>query len=197
MGCGGIKVANDQNRPPSLEVQLEKQKRDLEYQVETNNIKLNSLEKEIEEIDKKVKEGENNIKLNQYQLKEEELKSKAKKLIELKRDRARLQKTLEQISSMNETLKNNLDSVTKKIIENQNMKAIKNQNVIMDQYEKENVTQAIGMNVANLKRQKEEDEKMQKILQRGNDAYIGNDNLKDEDAYLRDLLGKGTTPSPF
>ena len=197
MGCGGIKVANDQNRPPSLEVQLEKQKRDLEYQVETNNIKLNSLEKEIEEIDKKVKEGENNIKLNQYQLKEEELKSKAKKLIELKRDRARLQKTLEQISSMNETLKNNLDSVTKKIIENQNMKAIKNQNVIMDQYEKENVTQAIGMNVANLKRQKEEDEKVQKILQRGNDAYIGNDNLKDEDAYLRDLLGKGTTPSPF
>ena len=197
MGCGGIKVANDQNRPPSLEVQLEKQKRDLEYQVETNNIKLNSLEKEIEEIDKKVKEGENNIKLNQYQLKEEELKSKAKKLIELKRDRARLQKTLEQISSMNETLKNNLDSVTKKIIENQNMKAIKNQNVIMDQYEKENVTQAIGMNVANLKRQKEEDEKMQKILQRGNDAYIGNDNLKDEDAYLRDLLGRGTTSTPF
>ena len=197
MGCGGIKVANDQNRPPSLEVQLEKQKRDLEYQVETNNIKLNSLEKEIEEIDKKVKEGENNIKLNQYQLKEEELKSKAKKLIELKRDRARLQKTLEQISSMNETLKNNLDSVTKKIIENQNLKAIKNQNVIMDQYEKENVTQAIGMNVANLKRQKEEDEKMQKILQRGNDAYIGNDNLKDEDAYLRDLLGRGTTSTPF
>ena len=197
MGCGGIKVANDQNRPPSLEVQLEKQKRDLEYQVETNNIKLNSLEKEIEEIDKKVKEGENNIKLNQYQLKEEELKSKAKKLIELKRDRARLQKTLEQISSMNETLKNNLDSVTKKIIENQNMKAIKNQNVIMDQYEKENVTQAIGMNVANLKRQKEEDEKMQKILQRGNDAYIGNDNLKDEDAYLKDLLGRGTTSTPF
>ena len=197
MGCGGIKVANDQNRPPSLEVQLEKQKRDLEYQVETNNIKLNSLEKEIEEIDKKVKEGENNIKLNQYQLKEEELKSKAKKLIELKRDRARLQKTLEQISSMNETLKNNLDSVTKKIIENQNMKAIKNQNVIMDQYEKENVTQAIGKNVANLKRQKEEDEKMQKILQRGNDAYIGNDNLKDEDAYLRDLLGRGTTSTPF
>ena len=197
MGCGGIKVANDQNRPPSLEVQLEKQKRDLEYQVETNNIKLNSLEKEIEEIDKKVKEGENNIKLNQYQLKEEELKSKAKKLIELKRDRARLQKTLEQISSMNETLKNNLDSVTKKIIENQNMKAIKNQNVIMDQYEKENVTQAIGMNVANLKRQKEEDEKMQKILQRVNDAYIGNDNLKDEDAYLRDLLGRGTTSTPF
>ena len=197
MGCGGIKVANDQNRPPSLEVQLEKQKRDLEYQVETNNIKLNSLEKEIEEIDKKVKEGENNIKLNQYQLKEEELKSKAKKLIELKRDRARLQKTLEQISSMNETLKNNLDSVTKKIIENQNMKAIKNQNVIMDQYEKENVTQAIGMNVANLKRQKEEDEKVQKILQRGNDAYIGNDNLKDEDAYLRDLLGRGTTSTPF
>ena len=197
MGCGGIKVANDQNRPPSLEVQLEKQKRDLEYQVETNNIKLNSLEKEIEEIDKKVKEGENNIKLNQYQLKEEELKSKAKKLIELKRDRARLQKTLEQISSMNETLKNNLDSVTKKIIENQNMKAIKNQNVIMDQYEKENVTQAIGMNVANLKRQKEEDEKVQKILQRGNDAYIGNDNFKDEDAYLRDLLGRGTTSTPF
>ena len=197
MGCGGVKVANDQSRPLSLDVQLEKQKRDLEFQVETNNIKIKSIEKDIEEIDKKIKEGENDIKLNQYQLKEEELRSKAKKLIELKRDRTRLQKTFEQISTMNETLKNNLDGITKKILENQNKKAIKNQNEIMQQYEKENVTNAIGMNVANLKRQKEEDEKMQRILQRGNDAYIGNENLKDEDAYLKELLGRGTTSTPF
>ena len=198
MGCGDNPQVNEVKREsPSLEIQLEQQKRDLTYQVDSNSFKIGDLEKKIEEYDRQIREGENDIKLNQYQLKEEELKSKARKLIEIKRNRARDQKTLEQISTMNEGLKNNLDAIEKKIIENQNFKAIKKQNEIMGQYEKQNVGQIVMNNVADLKRQKEEDDKIQRILQRGNDAYIGNDNLKDEDAYLRDLLGKGTTPSPF
>ena len=198
MGCGGIKTVE---KGLSLDEQLEKQRRDLSYQVETNNIKINSLEKEIDEYDQKIKEGESDIKINQYQLKEDELKAKAKKLIEIRRDRARDQKQLEQISSMNETMKNNLVAVEKKIMENKNMQVLKNQNDLMNDYDKENnVGEIVGNNVANLKRQKDDDEKVQKILQRGNDAYIGSDNLNDENAYLNNLLGNNNnriTPTPF
>ena len=200
MGCCGIQVVEEKGL--SLDEQLEKQKRDLSYQVETNNIKIQALEKRIEEYDQKIKEGENDIKLNQYQLKEDELKAKAKKLIEIRRDRARDQKQLEQISSMNETMKNNLVAVEKKIMENKNMQVLKNQNDLMKDYDKENnVGQIVGNNVTNLKRQKDEDEKVQKILQRGNDAYFGSNNLNDENAYLNNLLGNNNTnritPTPF
>ena len=200
MGCCGIQVVEEKGL--SLDEQLEKQKRDLSYQVETNNIKIQALEKKIEEYDQKIKEGENDIKLNQYQLKEDELKAKAKKLIEIRRDRERDQKQLEQISSMNETMKNNLVAVEKKIMENKNMQVLKNQNDLMKDYDKENnVGQIVGNNVTNLKRQKDEDEKVQKILQRGNDAYIGSNNLNDENAYLNNLLGNNNTnritPTPF
>ena len=198
MGCGGIKTVE---KGLSLDEQLEKQRRDLSYQVETNNIKINSLEKEIDEYDQKIKEGESDIKINQYQLKEDELKAKAKKLIEIRRDRARAQKQLEQISTMNEAMKNNLAAVEKKISENKNMQVLKNQNDLMNDYDKENnVGEIVGNNVANLKRQKDDDEKVQKILQRGNDAYIGSDNLNDENAYLNNLLGNNNnriTPTPF
>ncbi len=198
MGCGGIKTVE---KGLSLDEQLEKQRRDLSYQVETNNIKINSLEKEIDEYDQKIKEGESDIKINQYQLKEDELKAKAKKLIEIRRDRARAQKQLEQISTMNEAMKNNLAAVEKKISENKNMQVLKNQNDLMNDYDKENnVGEIVGNNVANLKRQKDDDQKVQKILQRGNDAYIGSDNLNDENAYLNNLLGNNNnriTPTPF
>ena len=198
MGCGGIKTVE---KGLSLDEQLEKQRRDLSYQVETNNIKINSLEKEIDEYDQKIKEGESDIKINQYQLKEDELKAKAKKLIEIRRDRARAQKQLEQISTMNEAMKNNLAAVEKKISENKNMQVLKNQNDLMNDYDKENnVGEIVGNNVANLKRQKDDDQKVQKILQRGNDAYMGSDNLNDENAYLNNLLGNNNnriTPTPF
>ena len=198
MGCDDNPQVNEVKREsPSLEIQLEQQKRDLTYQVDSNSFKIGDLEKKIEEYDRQIREGENDIKLNQYQLKEEELKSKARKLIEIKRNRARDQKTLEQISTMNEGLKNNLDAIEKKIIENQNFKALKKQNEIMGQYERQNVGQIVTNNVVDLKRQKEEDDKIQRILQRGNDAYIGNDNLKDEDAYLKNLLGNGTLGNQF
>ena len=198
MGCDNDpQVIEVERESPPLEIKLEQQKRDVTYQVDSNSIKISDLEKKIEGYDKQIREGENDIKLNQYQLKEEELKSRARKLIEIKRNRARDQKTLEQISTMNEGLKNNLDAIEKKIIEIKNLKAIKNQNEIMGQYEKQNVGKIVMDNVEDLKRQKEDDEKLQRILQRGNDAYIGNDNLKDEDAYLRTLLGNGTTPSSF
>ena len=77
------------------------------------------------------------------------------------------------------------------------MKALKNQNEIMKQYEKENIGQTIINNAVYLKKQRDEDNKNQKLLQRANDAYIGNDVLKDEDAYLKNLLGNGTSGNPF
>ena len=180
----------------TLEEKLEKQKRELAIQVETNNIKIISLEREIEELDKKIKEGESDIKLNQFQYTESELKSKAKKLVELNRDKNRVQKSLESVLALNQAAKNNLDGVEKKILENQNIKILQNGNEVMNQYNEINKVNIISDNVGNLAKQKAEEEKIQKILNNGNDAYVGEDNLNNEEAYLNELLGKGNK-TPF
>ena len=196
MGCSDT-GENTRRKTQSLEISLENQKNQLEQQIYQNNEEKYNLEKKIEDYDKKIKEGENYIKMNQSQLSEEQLRSTARKIIEIKRDRTRDQRTLEQISTMNEGLKNNLDATEKKIIEIKNMKALKNQNEIMKQYEKENIGQTAINNAEFLKKQRDDDNKIQRLLQRGNDAYIGNDDLKDEDAYLKNLLGNGTSGNPF
>ncbi len=58
---------------------MESQKRDLMFQIEQNNLKIKSLENEIQNLDSQIRDGENDIKLNQFLLKENELKAKAKK----------------------------------------------------------------------------------------------------------------------
>jgi hypothetical protein len=69
------------------------------------------------------------------------------------------------------------------------MKALNQGNEIMDQYNKLNNNAILTNNINSLMNQRAEDEKTKKMLQRVNNAYIGNDpNLQDEDAYLKQLL---------
>ena len=189
MGCD--EEPRVQEKRLRLEEQLEIQKRYLLGQIQDNNIKISLYEKEIQDFDNQIKEGENYIKMNQFQLKENELKTKAKALLDIKKDKERVQRSLDSLRTMNETLKNNLENIDRKIEEQRNMKALKQGNEIMDQYNKLNNNAILTNNINSLMNQKAEDEKTKKILQRGNNAYIGNDpNLQDEDAYLKQLIGK-------
>ena len=164
------------------------QKRDLTMQIENNHLKLLNLEKEIEEIEDKISEGENDIRLNQSLLNENELRNKAKKLVELNRDKQRNIKSLEYILTINETLKNNLESIDKKIIEYQNMPFLNRANNIMDSNRIEDNAQILANNTNTLLKQREEEEKIQKLLEEANKAYLGNEYLKNEEEYLKNLL---------
>ena len=204
--CSGIPKTNDNNKegcpviviPPKkndedLEIRMEKLKRDLLLQIEENKFKIKSTEKEILEIENKIKQGEIDIQKNHFQYNESELKYKAKKLLELKRDKARSEITVESLSTYNETNKNNLQTIKNKIEEIKNIKLLKQGNEIMNLISKEDYNKILETNTKNLLAQKRIDDQNQEILQRANNQYVGDDILQNEEAYLKQLLG---TSSP-
>ena len=90
---------------------------------------------------------------------------------------------------MNETLKNNRENLERKIDEQQNVRELKQGNAIMNQISKENHTKTIQDNINNLYLQKKQEEETKRILERGNKQMVGDENLINEDAYLKQLLG--------
>ena len=112
MGCSSSEAVGVGPRL-SLEEEMERQKRNLDLQIDENNIKIMGYEREIEDFNNQIKERENEVKLNGYALSEAEINSKMKKLMDLQKDRARIQRSLDSLKTLNETLKNNLENVKK------------------------------------------------------------------------------------
>lgn len=185
MGCSGT----NQVKEYDLEQKMYKQKDNLSYKISENEIKIQEYENQIQNFEYLIKNGETDIQVNQFQLKESELKAKAKKLLELKREKDRTQQTLEKLQAMNETLKNNRENLERKIDEQQNVRELKQGNAIMNQISKENHTKTIQDNINNLYLQKKQEEETKRILERGNKQMVGDENLINEDAYLKQLLG--------
>ena len=109
MGCSSAETVD----VDSIEKEMELQKRILNVQINENNQKIMSYERKIEDYNNRIKEGENEVKLNRYALNEAEINNKIKKLMDLQKDRARIQRSLDSLKTLNETLKNNLENIKK------------------------------------------------------------------------------------
>ena len=169
----------------SLEDQLKNQKLNLQNQIESNNIKIISYENDIEELENQIKEGENYIRTNHLQLNYMELKHKSSQLIELYKDKDRALRNLDSLFNINETMKNNLENIEKKLEEERKVSSLKQANQIMEEY-----NEILANNINLLMEQRHQDENTKKILERYNNAYNGNDpSLQNVDAYLEQLLG--------
>ena len=190
MGCSGSSSSHtiDYN----LEANLERQRRSLLIQIDEDKIKIQNYENQIQNFENQIKDLENDIKLNQFQYKESELKAKVKKIIDLKKDQERAKRSLDSLTTINETMKNNLENIENNINKLSNMKKIQEGNEVMNQVKNQNHNGILQDNVENLLDQRARDEQTKKILQRANNQYLGNDPQYNEDAYLKELLG-GTT----
>ena len=184
MGCDEI---NDEKL--TIEEQMEILKRKLKARKLDNELKIMSLEKEIESYENQIKDGENDIKLNQFLYNESELKIKVKKLIQIQNDKNRIQRNLDSLTAMNETIKNNIQNIENKMDEYSNMNYFKEGNELLNQLNKENNAGVLIENNNALLNQKREEERTKQILQKGNEKIAGND-LYNEDDYLKQLLGK-------
>ena len=185
MGCSDSSQVNEVD----LERRMNRQKDNFSYKITENEIKIQKYESQIQNLEYLIKQGEADIQVNQFQLKQSELKAKAKKLLEFKREKDRTQQTLEKLQAMNEALKNNRENFERKIDERANVRELDEGNKIMNQISKENHTKTIQDNLDNLYLQKKQEEETKRILERGNRQMIGEENLINEDAYLKQLLG--------
>ena len=162
--------------------------------IEINKVKISSQEKQIQEIDEQIKQLSNDLVQNQYSYSETEKLQKAQKIVELKTDRQRAQKSLDLLKANNENLKNNENMINSKIEEIKNFGTMNEQNKLMGQLADTDPTAALQQNLRDIMKQQQKDEEMIRALNVGNTA--ANSGVGTADDLLKQLLGSGTAGAP-
>ena len=162
--------------------------------IEINKVKISSQEQQIQEIDEQIKQLSNDLVQNQYSYSETEKLQKAQKIVELKTDRQRAQKSLDLLKANNENLKNNENMINSKIEEIKSFGTMNEQNKLMGQLADTDPTAALQQNLRDIMKQQQKDEEMIRALNVGNTA--ANSGVGTADDLLKQLLGSGTAGAP-
>ena len=165
--------------------------------IQVNDIKIAKSEKELEKIEAEIKQRENDLKQNQYSYSDSEKQTRAKKIIDLQKDRAREQKSLEALRTYNETLKNNLTMLNSKIEEVRNAQQIKEGNDLMKELGSLDTGETLRQNIENVMLENQRQEDNIKIMQNGNNALNADLGIQNPDDYLKSLLGTGGAPPAY
>ena len=162
--------------------------------IEINKVKIEGMEKKIQDYDEKIKQGENDLVQNKFSYSESEIKMKAKQIYDLKKDRQRVEKQMQTSTAYNDNLKNNLSKIETKIEELRNAGTIMEGNQIMDGMDDLNTADVLQKNIEGMMREEQIQEQNRRILDNGNQAM--NEGLGNFDDYMNSLLGKGNNGAP-
>lgn len=162
--------------------------------IEINKVKIEGMQKKIENLDSQIKQGENDLVQNKFSYSETELKTKAKQIYELKKDRQRLEKQVETSTAYNDNLKNNLSKIETKIEELRNAGTIMEGNDVMNGMDDLNTADILQKNIEGMMREEQNQDENLRILKNGEQAM--NEGLGNFDDYMNSLLGKGTNGAP-
>ena len=191
MGC----LTSPKITDPAEQIrQLNNLRNNVLTKIEINKVKISSQEQQIQEIDEQIKQLSNDLVQNQYSYSETEKLQKAQKIVELKTDRQRAQKSLDLLKANNENLKNNENMINSKIEEIKNFGAMNEQNKLMGQLADTDPTAALQQNLRDIMKQQQKDEEMIRALNVGNTA--ANSGVGTADDLLKQLLGSGTAGAP-
>ena len=161
--------------------------------IEFNKIKIEKADKDIEELNEQIKLGENDLRQNQYSYTDLEKQNKAKKLLELQKDRQRATKNRDSLSAYNETLKNNLSTIEAKIEELRNYEQIVKGNSEIEKIEAIDTVGALKKNIEHIMIEQDKQQKIIETMQIGDGAINAELGIKNEQDYLKSLLGSGGT----
>ena len=178
-------------------IKLNKLRSQILSNIEVNKIKIEKAERDVEDLDSKIKQGENDLKQNQYSYSDLEKKTKAKKLMDLHKDRLRAETSLNKLTAYNDALKTNLSAVESKIEEIRNNQQFREGNEVMNQIGDLDTGDVLQENIQNMMAQQQRDLQNMKILEQGNTAINSGLGIKDEDEYLKSLLGTGDAPPAY
>ena len=165
-------------------------------QIDTNKTKIEKRDKTIKDLDNQINQLENDLKQNQYSYSDTEKKQKARQIMGLKKELLLEEKGLEEARTYNETLDNNKTTIESKIAEVKNMETIEKANEALEklrEIERKNA-EILQRNVERIIEEQMKREKLIEIMKEGNDAFYDNLGFKNEEDYLKKLLGSnGTT----
>ena len=175
--------------PPNPLVILNRVRNNLLTQIELNKIKIEKREKNIQDLDNQINQLENDLKQNQYSYSDTEKKQKARQIMGLKKDLLLEEKSLEEARTYNETLDNNKTTIESKIEEIRNMQAISAGDKALANLGDGNTAEILQSNVERMMREQQIRDQNLAILKNGNNAINAELGFKDEDDYLKNLLG--------
>ena len=178
-------------------IKLNKLRSQILSNIEVNKIKIEKAERDIAALDSKIKEGENDIRQNQYSYSDLEKKTKAKKLMDLQKDRSRAETSLNKLTAYNDALKTNLAAVESKVEEIRNNQQFREGNEVMNQIGDLDTGDILQENIQNMMAQQQKDMQNLRLLEQGNNAINSGLGIKDEDEYLKSLLGTGGAPPAY
>ena len=165
-------------------------------QISINETKIENRNKTIKDLDNQINQLENDLKQNQYSYSDTEKKQKARQIMGLKKELLLEEKGLEEARTYNETLNNNKTTIESKIAEVKNMETIEKANEALEklrEIERKNA-EILQRNVERIIEEQMKREKLIEIMKEGNDAFYDNLGFKNEEDYLKKLLGSnGTT----
>ena len=165
-------------------------------QININKTKIENRDKTIKDLDNQINQLENDLKQNQYSYSDTEKKQKARQIMGLKKELLLEEKGLEEARTYNETLNNNKTTIESKIAEVKNMETIEKANEALEklrEIERKNA-EILQRNVERIIEEQMKREKLIEIMKKGNDAFYDNLGFKNEEDYLKKLLGSnGTT----
>ncbi len=186
MGCSS---SNEEDKLSSF-------KRKLISQIEFNKTKLNIANQRLTKIQMEISQLETDIRLNHTEMSEIEQKNKARKIAELKKDEIRQKNIVNNLTTLNDTMKNNLQMMEMKIEEYRNAKSIEEANSILNQIYKMDFGKTYNKNVETLLKVKQQDDDNMRGLEAGNKLYLsGNGNIVESpEDILNNLLRQGPAP---
>ena len=175
---------------------LDRARNNLLSQIDINKTKIENRDKTIKDLDNQINQLENDLKQNQYSYSDTEKKQKARQIMGLKKELLLEEKGLEEARTYNETLNNNKTTIESKIAEVKNMETTEKANEALEklrEIERKNA-EILQRNVEKIIEEQMKREQLIEIMKKGNDAFYDNLGFKNEEDYLKKLLGSnGTT----
>ena len=165
-------------------------------QISINETKIENRNKTIKDLDNQINQLENDLKQNQYSYSDTEKKQKARQIMGLKKELLLEEKGLEEARTYNETLNNNKNTIESKIEDVKNMETIQKANEALEklrEIERKNA-EILQRNVETIIEEQMKREELIEKMKKANDVFYDKLGFKDEDDYLKKLLGNnGTT----
>ena len=168
MGCSGS------NKVEEIIEMLKENKRNVERQIESNEMKIEDYKLEIDDFDQKINKIDKDVRFNRNQYNDYALRKKAEQIAELIKGRNRVQRKLDNIKANNELMENNLENIDKKIDDITNLQQAKNNNKLLGKYNNLN-NRILEENGYNINTQKRIDDANLKKKQQLNEQYAGKD----------------------
>ena len=160
--------------------------------IKESETKISKAENDMQEINEKINQIENDLRQNQYSYSETEKLQKAQKVLELKTDYQRAQKSLDLLKANKTNFENSLQMIESKINEIKNNEILKKQDDIIDKIGNTDPTPILRKNYEHQLEQQRKDEETLNLLKSGNNVL--NPGLPTADVLLKQILhGNGTT----